>query len=183
MQPMAGRTTQWRPGWLGLAGLLTACATTPYIAPPSPTGDASWREVVPPGITRYQLAIGDVSSGATPFDRVKPIYPPTLLAECPAPVEIPVLLIVDQAGKVSEVRVADELRADAQRRPFIAAVRTAALQWRFNPLQVEHWAADANGNTHVVDSATRPFSLTYAFRFACHAGKSAVTSSVAVATR
>lgn len=156
--------------------VLAGCATTQHIPPPPATGDASWRVALPPGTTRYQLALGDVSSGATPFQRVAPIYPPDQLARCPAPVDVEALLIVDQAGKVGEVRIADEISADPDRRQFIGAVRVAALQWQFSPLQIDHWAADANGNSHVVDSETKPFSLTYVFRFECHAGQSSVST-------
>lgn len=158
--------------------LLAGCAT-PRHRPPPPTGDASWRVVASPGTVRYQLAMGEVSSGAAPFRRVTPVYPPGLLASCPPPQEVPVLLIVDGQGEVGEVRVTDEAQADAARRAFIGAVRTATLQWQFSPLTVTRWAADADGNSHVVDSETKPFSLTYVFRFECHAGKSTVLSAAA----
>jgi hypothetical protein len=157
---------------------LAACATTQPINPPVPSaiGEASRQEVSTPGMVRYQLALGDVSSGATPFQRVSPIYPVDQLATCPPPQEVQALLIVDQGGKVGEVRVVDEAQADANRRWFIAAVREAARQWQFNPLQVSHWAADANGNSHVVYDETKPFSLTYVFRFECHAGHASVST-------
>jgi hypothetical protein len=78
---------------------------------------------------------------------------------------------------VAVVRVADESRAEARRRAFIAAVRTSARQWQCNPLTINRWAADADGNSHVVDSETKPFSLDYVFRFECHAGKGMVSSA------
>ncbi len=158
--------------------MLAGCATTQPTPALSPsTGDASWREVVPAGTRRYQLALGEVSSGGTPFQRVTPMYPPSLLAGCPPSQEVPALLIVDGAGKVGEVRVAGEVQADADRRAFIAAVRVAVLQWRFNPLTINRWAADADGNSHLVDSGTQPFSLAYVFRFECHAGKATVSAA------
>lgn len=159
--------------------VLAGCAATRPTAIPSPpaTGDASWREVVPSGTVRYQLAMGEISSGGTPFQRTTPVYPPGLLASCPPPQEVPALLIVDGKGAVAEVRVTNEARATPTRHAFIDAVRTAARQWRFNPLLVNHWASDADGNSHVVDSETKPFSLTYAFRFECHAGKSSVSTA------
>lgn len=161
-----------------LCTVLAACASTQRMNPlaPSATGEASWRKVSTPGMVRYHLALGEVSSGATPFQRVTPLYPIDQLVACPPPQEVPALLIVDQAGKVSEVRVVDEAQAAADRRPFIAAVRVAALQWQFTPLQVSHWAADANGNSHVVYDETKPFSLTYVFRFECHAGHASVST-------
>ncbi|WP_241668984.1 hypothetical protein [Rhodanobacter glycinis] len=153
--------------------------TRPPPALSSATDDASWKEVVPVGTTRYRLALGEVSSGGTPFRRATPVYPPELLVGCPSPQEVPALLIVDEAGKVGEVRVADEARADTGRRAFIAAVRVAARRWQFNPLTINRWAADADGNSHMVDSGARPFSLTYVFRFECHAGKATVSAAAA----
>ncbi|MEO5831046.1 MAG: hypothetical protein ABIQ36_10825 [Rhodanobacter sp.] len=163
---------------LALLQVLGGCAITPSEPPPA-TGDASWRMEVPPATVRYQLALGEVSSGATPFQRVSPVYPPGPLASCPPPQEVPALLVIDDKGAVGEVRVAGEVQADPVRRAFINAVRAAALQWQFNPLQINRWAADADGNSHVVDSQTRPFSLTYIFRFECHAGKSTVSAAAA----
>jgi hypothetical protein len=178
----AGLASRWIAitAWLLVAG----CATQPS-APsvPPATGDASWRMKEPEGTKHYELAMGAVSSGATSVQRETPVYPPEQLAQCPPPQEVEALLIVDKTGKVGEVRVADEPRADASRRQFIAAVRAAALRWDFTPLKVDHWAADADGNSHVVDSETLPFSLTYVFRFECHAGKAAVTNGTAITPR
>lgn len=149
--------------------------------PPPPTGDASWHVVVPAGTTRYQLAMGDVSSGATPLHRVTPIYPADQLARCAPPQEVQAQLVVDVDGKVSEVRVPDEAQAGVDQRAFIRAVRVAALQWQFSPLQINHWAADADGNSHVVDSQTKPFSLSYVFHFECHNGASSVSTEASAA--
>ena len=159
----------------GFATLLVGCAQAPtQPPPPPPTGDASWKAVIPEGTARYQLAMGEVSSGAAPDHRVNPVYPPSLLTRCPPPVEVRALLIVSAAGKVDDVRV--EGPADADRRLYIDAVKTAAMQWSFLPLKVERWAADANGESHIVDSETRPFSSSYDFRFECHAGAARVTT-------
>ncbi len=170
--------TRLKYAWGGLLLILVGCAITPPRPPPLPsaTSEASWRAVLPPGTTRYPLALGEVSSGGTPLQRVTPAYPPDLLARCPPPQEVPALLIVGANGRLDEVRVAGEAQADAGRRAFIAAVRVAALQWQFNPLLINRWAADADGNSHVVDSETKPFSLAYVFRFACPAGKPAVSA-------
>lgn len=166
---------------LGMLLMLTGCSTTSSRnGAPQGTGEATWKVVVPPGTRRYQLAFGDVSSGAVLAQRASPVYPPELLTACPPPVQVLALVIVDKSGKVAEVRVADESAADASRHRLIRAVRTAVLRWKFVPLQVTHWAADADGNSHQVDSETQPFSLTYQFNFVCHAGK-AVVSSASVA--
>jgi hypothetical protein len=153
---------------------LAGCASSPRIAPLPPQGDASRQMLPPPGTTRYHLALGDVSMGATLVKQVTPVYPASQLAACSPSQEVDAQLIVDRTGMVSDVRgiVIDEAPPPWQQ--FFAAVRAAALQWRFTPLQIEHWAADANGNTHQVDSETRPFRLVYVFHFECHAGQSSV---------
>ncbi|MEO7066092.1 MAG: hypothetical protein ABI114_04235 [Rhodanobacter sp.] len=161
-------------GVLALGVVLAGCAPPLHSPRLEPTGSASWRAVVPAGTERYTLVAGDASSGATPIHRVTPVYPPSLLAACPAPLQVQALLIVNEAGNVGEVRVAHEASAAPDRRQFIDAVRVAARQWQFLPLRITHWATDASGNTHLVDTQSKPFSLTYAFRFECHAGKVSV---------
>lgn len=169
---------------LPLAGLLAVglagCATVAAPSPKAPNeGSASYRMLDDGHMAHYQLAIGDVATGATPFQRVLPIYPPSQLATCASIQEVQVQVIVDETGNVSDVRgvPAEDRQGKSSWSPFFAAARTAVLQWRFNPLRIDHWAADADGNTHEVDSTTKPFSLMYAFRFECHAGKATVTSA------
>jgi hypothetical protein len=158
--------------------ILAGCATqaTKPASPPTATGDASWHVKDSADTAHYQLAMGSVSSGAAPIERVTPVYPPDQLAACPPPLDVEALLIVDKAGKVDEVRVAEEQHADTSQREFISAVRKAATQWTFMPLQISRWAADADGNSHEVDRDMLPFSQTYVFHFECHAGKAAVTA-------
>ncbi len=117
--------------------------------------------VEPADTVHYQLAVGEVSSGASLLQRAVPVYPPALLATCPAPTQIQALLVVDKSGHVGEVRVAGEAQSDEPHRLFIAAVRAAALQWQFQPLQFDQWADDADGGRHRVSSQTRPFSAAY----------------------
>ena len=149
-------------------------------APAPATGDASWQMKTPAASQRYQLAVGDTATGANPARTVTPIYPASQLAVCPPPQHVQALLIVDGTGKVAEVRIAGGPQADEQRMPFNQAVRNAALQWRFNPLQVQHEGVDAKHDPVVV-SEVRPFSMSYVFRFACHAGKPTLTSEKATA--
>ncbi|WP_460878117.1 hypothetical protein [Rhodanobacter koreensis] len=180
---MTGQTARWRYAGCFALLILTGCASSPRIAPPPPRGDASWRMVPPPGTTRYHLALGDVSTGATLFQRVMPVYPASQLAACLPPQEVQARLIVDKAGMVSDVRGIVIDAAPPRWQQFFAAVRVAALQWRFTPLQIEHWAADADGNTHEVDSEAQPFSLDYVFRFECHAGQPSVSTEAFGAVR
>lgn len=82
---MAGQTSAFRHACGALLLMLAGCATPPHEVVPPSTGDASWRVEIPPGTARYQLALGEVSGGGTPFQRVTPIYPQGLLASCPPP--------------------------------------------------------------------------------------------------
>jgi len=160
---------------LGLAGCATVAAP-PARAPNE--GSTSYRMLDDGHMAHYQLAMGDTATGGTPFRRVAPVYPPEQLAACAPLQEVDVKVIVDEAGKVGDVRgiLTDDMSGMPPWPAFFAAVRTAVLQWQFNPLRINHWAADADGNSHEVDSATRPFSLMYAFRFECRAGKATVSS-------
>lgn len=163
----------------GLAGCAHQIART--AEPPANQGDASWHAVEQPDTVHYQLALGEVSSGATALRRVTPVYPAAQLQVCPPAVDVTARLIVDTRGQVTEVRPGDAASAAADIAPYLAATRAAALQWRFNPLQINHWSADANGESHVVDSRTEPFSLDYVFRFTCRAGRAQVTAGDKVA--
>jgi hypothetical protein len=134
-------------------------------------GDTSYRAVAKDGMQHYQLGLGEIATGAVPIYHPTPSYPPECLAARLPPQEVEALLIIDADGKVSEVRIAQEAQADPPLRPFAQAVRTAAKQWTFEPLRVNRWAADANGNSHEVDSESRPFSVHYVFRFAWKDGR------------
>lgn len=177
---VAKRMSTWLPSLLALG--MAGCATV--AKPPAKAaneGSTSYHMVDDGQMAHYKLALGDIATGGGTIQRVLPVYPSALLAACPPVVDVQVQVIVDTTGKASEVRhspAADDL-ATPRPPPFFDAVRTAVMQWQFAPLQIGHWAADANGNTHVVDSETKPFSLVYAFRFECHAGKATVSSAPA----
>jgi hypothetical protein len=160
--------------------LLGACAQTPgrLASVPANHGNTSWHEKVDKDTLHYQLAMGQVASGGSPYQRVDPKYPPSLLPRCPEPVDVDALLIVDTEGKVGEVRVADETQANAERKLFIFATREAAKQWQFNPLTIRYWTADANGEPHETSSETRPFSLGYTFHFECRDGRAITHAAV-----
>lgn len=179
----ARRARDGRPLWRSVAAVamlagLAGCARHPVRPDVAPAneGDASWRPVEQPGTVHYQLAMGEVSSGGTAQQRVTPAYPAARLAACPPVVEVTAKLIVDRSGRVAEVRPGGAAAAAADLAPYLDATRTAALHWRFHPLQIERWAADADGESHVVDRRTEPFSLDYLFRFSCRAGKAQVTT-------
>jgi hypothetical protein len=125
----------------------------------------------------YQLALGEISTGAVPHEHPAPVYPPDLLAARLPALELEALLIVDTEGKVSEVRIADDALAGPQRQLFARAVRAAALRWTFEPLRISRWAADAKGNSHEVDGEAHPFSVVYVFRFAWKDGRPVTDAS------
>ncbi|MDQ6646172.1 MAG: energy transducer TonB [Pseudomonadota bacterium] len=159
-----------------LVVLLHACSShsTKPVAAAAHEGDASYHALSDDQMQHYQLALGSTSAGAVPIDHPSPSYPSAMLANCPADVRLQAQLIVGTDGKVDEVRVDEAAAAEPA---FVSAVRTAAMQWHFEPLIISHWAADAHDETHPVDTEARPFSLPYEFRFACHAGKPVVSSS------
>lgn len=150
-----------------IALCLAACVSTPSRNPP---------QVAPGGMRSVPLPLGATYSGGEPLRRVMPIYPPAMLASCPALQEVEVVVQVDAAGRVG---AAYGYAIDAFPPPwetFFAVVRPAVMQWRFEPLRVAHWAADAEGNAHAVDGKARPFSRMYRFRFTCHAGETGVSA-------
>ncbi|GFZ86852.1 hypothetical protein [Dyella caseinilytica] len=150
---------------------LAACAT------PSPPPEAEPAA----GTQGYQPGQDQVTHGLLPIRRVAPVYPPVELGMCPAPVDVQAQLIVDKKGRVSEVRVSDELQAGEQRRRYIDAVRMAASYWKFQPLEVDHWVKDPGGKQHL-DREEQPFSQIYVFHFECDDGKRSTTIVNAPAT-
>ena len=165
---------------VALAGCASTAARPPEVIH---EGHASWRAVETPDTVHYALALGEVSSGAAVLSRVTPDYPPSELATCPPAVEVIAKLIVDTRGRVTEVRPDNAEAAAPERRPFLEATRSAAMQWRFEPLQINHWSADANGGSYLVDSRNEPFSIDYVFRFSCQAGRARVSTGDKVAAR
>ena len=162
----------------GLSTLLVVgCATV--APPPVHKGESSYRLVSEADTVRYPLPRGVTAHGARLLANPAPIYPAALLARCPAPVELRAQVIVGVHGKVDEVRFPSVGTVDPA---YLAAVRGAAMRWLFEPLVFQHWAADTNGNRHPLDSVTKPFSLTFVFRFACRDGKPQTGSSVATET-
>lgn len=167
------RGSRWRCVPVILAVALAGCASVQPAVPsrPATEGDTSYRAVAKDDMQHYQLALGQVSTGAVPSSHPAPLYPAALLDDRLPPQEVEARLIVNEEGNVTEVRIADEAQADARTRLFDDAARAAAMQWTFEPLRINQWASDANGNTHEVSSEARPFSLDYVFRFAWKDGK------------
>jgi len=122
----------------------------------------------------YAVSSQQIASGSIAIQRVPPDYPAVELAACPPAEDVQAQLIVDTAGHVSEVRVDDEAQATVPRHHYIDAVRAAALQWQFEPLEIGTWLNDPSGSPHLVSQA-KPFSLVYVFHFECHNGRASAS--------
>ena len=143
-----------------MALCLAACAAAPARAPTAKSAD----------MVEVPLPLGETYNGGEPLSRVMPIYPATMVKACPAQQEIDAVVYVDANGTVSNVIGAVIDMALPPWETFFAAVRPAMLQWRFEPLRVERWVADAAGNTHAVDSKAHRFARRYTFDFTCKGG-------------
>ena len=66
---------------------------------------------------------------------------------------------------------------------YVNPVRRAVQGWRYTPLTITRWAADADGTSHPVDTEAKPFSLDYVFTFRCEHGHTSVTSGPQQAAR
>lgn len=164
-----------------LASGLAACAALPIPPPPPNEGSTSYHLVNDTNVAHYQLTPDTVATGGKPFERVLPIYPPSQLATCLPVVDVQAQVIVDTSGKASEVRRYPAAGSTQATIPpvFFDAVRTAVMQWQFEPLLIGRRTNDASGGTHAIDSEAKPFSLLYAFRFECSSGKATVSSTPA----
>lgn len=154
--------------------LLAACAMHGARTGASATPDGVGDYVRPAAMKHYTLSMGDISSGGNVIERLLPVYPESMLASCPARYDVPVRMVVNRDGRVDDVIGVVLDATPPHWNLYFASVQAAVLHWRFNPLRVTHWAADVEGNSHVVDSANKPFSRKYTYRFACHAGKPVV---------
>ncbi|GLR00011.1 hypothetical protein [Dyella mobilis] len=168
----------------GMCLLLAGCATTSTSAPGAGTpaeGNASWHQADPAGTEHYKVSHEQLASGSFPLKRIAPVYPAAELPTCPAPIDIQALLIVDKTGRISEVRVDGEAQAGEHRQRYIDAVKAAARQWQFQPLEIDQWVKGADGTKHLAGEA-QPFSQTYVFHFECHDGRPSTRIGDAPAT-
>lgn len=158
------------------ATLLAGCTHIAEKPPAQPgVGSASYRSADNSSLAHYHLALGQVAMGATLEAHEPPAYPPAMLTACPPLVELPARVIVGTQGSVDEVRMSPP----TAQQPFADAVRQAVRGWRYTPLTITRWAADADGTSHPVDTEAKPFSLDYVFTFRCEHGHASVTSGPA----
>ncbi|HET6805727.1 MAG TPA: hypothetical protein VFH59_09835 [Frateuria sp.] len=166
---------------LAAATLLAGCAHAARkpATEPGVGGAGTDRIAVSTGMAHYQLAMGQVATGATLEAHQPPAYPEAMLTSCPSRVDMPARVIVDARGHVDEVR----MNPPEAQSPFADAVRDAVRDWRYTPLTVTYWAADADGNSHPVDSEAKPFGLDYVFTFRCEHGRTSVSAGPGAAAR
>lgn len=156
---------------LVLAGCAMHAARTGASARP----DGAGHTAKPVAMQHYTLPMGNISSGGTAIERPLPVYPKSMLVSCPARFDVHVRMDVNRDGRVEHIFGVVLDAAPPHWHVYFPPVQASAMQWRFNPLRVTHWAADVDGNSHVVDSAIKPFKRFYTFQFACHAGKPVVS--------
>lgn len=165
--------------WL-LAGVLAGCAT-PRPAPSPPPAlrtRVNYRAVPDKHLKHYRIAPSQTFITPDPRpDNPPPAYPADLVARSLPPVEVDALLIVDKQGRVREVRIASEATDSPVQRRFDAAVRAAALHWRFAPFRIANWVTEPDGDARRVGSTPKPFSQAYRFRFEVHDGKPRVSGA------
>ncbi|GAB3023152.1 MULTISPECIES: TonB family protein [Oleiagrimonas] len=165
---------------LGVASVLAACSTSqprPLPQKPAAHGQVRYEAVVDKHLKHYTLSSGQTTvAPAQRPDNPAPVYPASLVARKLPPVQVSALLIVDAEGRVEDVRIASEASDDPEQREFDAAVRAAAMQWRFTPLRIATWVEDAQGNSHRETAAAKPFSQRYRFQFEIRDGKPVVSA-------
>jgi hypothetical protein len=130
--------------------------------------------IVPAGSSgAYKLKRSEHAFGAQPIVHELPIYPASLVDRQLPAVSIRAKAIIDEQGRVTDVRDMDGA-STSDHALFFAACREAVIQWQFSPMTVVEQFDDGKGNM----SETRknaPFSLDYAFRFELVDGKPSVS--------
>jgi hypothetical protein len=160
--------------------LLAACAHAPPAEPAKPVppprdGKVSY-EVMPAGAAgEYHMEDGQSSFGAQPVTNAPPTYPPGLIAANLPQTVVHAKVIVDNAGKVTDVRDLDT-GGDANHAAFFSATHDAAMRWVYTPMTLVQEHEDAKGNFSETRT-TAPFSLDYAFHFELKDGKPVVTTT------
>ncbi|KJV36835.1 hypothetical protein VI08_02935 [Luteibacter yeojuensis] len=123
----------------------------------------------------YHMENGQSSFGAQPVTNDPPAYPAALIAANLPQAVVHAKVIVDGAGKVTDVRDLDA-PADANHAAFFRATHDAAMHWAYTPMTLVQEHEDAKGNFSETRT-TAPFSLDYAFRFELKDGKPVVTTT------
>lgn len=162
---------------LAAALALAGCAQNPpteSARPAAKDGKVSYDSIPAKSSEQLKEAKGQHTFGAQPIDNPPPVYPPELVASNLA-ATIRAKVIVDGEGKVTDVRALDTMGGE-HHAVFFAAVREAAMRWRYSPMTVVQDNEDARGNFHQTKT-TQPFSLDYSFRFELKDGVPTVSAT------
>lgn len=158
---------------LALAGCRAGTSSPVKEQAPDKAGAVSYT-IVPAGASgAYQLKHSEHAFGAQPIMRDPPVYPAFLVDKQLPPVSIHAKAVIDEQGRVTDVRDMDGA-STPDHAAFFAACREAVIRWQFTPMTVVEDIEDGKGNM----SQTRknaPFSLDYAFRFELVDGRPTVT--------
>ncbi len=101
----------------------------------TPPAKSSGEAVEPTGLSQYREASVQEKS------IVLPVYPARALAAKAGAAQVGVRIVVDAAGRVTEVRpsmLAVTITPPGFSDEFRAAVEVAVRQWRFHPARVQH---------------------------------------------
>lgn len=163
--------------------LLAACASQPP-APPAPaaSGRVSGELLLAADTPVAQPEPDEVHEPPVQrADNPLPAYPPDLVDARLPPQSVSVRIVVDREGRVARVDPLESAGTPDAR--FLAAVREAVLQWRFEPFLVIEWGdgpdADGDGEPdgqQVVGEQTRPFRFDMRFHFEVVDGVARVSS-------
>ena len=180
--PMARRTLSqnWR-ALLLLFNALVVVGCVRQIKPElaQPQTRVKYSAHVAAGTPRYEEREDEISNRPSPVEYPPPAYPPTAIALGLRRFEVNAKVIVDTAGRVSEVRIAAAPDPTTHPSVFDEAVREALLRWRYIPLTFRRFVEVKDGQGNVVDSRllsseNKPFSLDYNFVFEVRDGKPVV---------
>ena len=144
--------------------LVAGCGTVPKKPVALETGKVGYKMIVPDGAARYTLKPGESSTQPVLAKHANPIYPPALICKSLPPVDVAAQLTVGVDGHVQRVVVSKYLGDTAHRELFNSAVRDAAMQWVFTPLQLTQWVRH-RGKRSQLETVHKPFSLWYMFHF------------------
>jgi len=166
-----------------IALLCTALVLTACHAPQKPSGKpgapdragtVSYEELPAFAENQYKLKRDEHSFGAQPVEHDAPTYPASLVALQLPEATVRVKAIVDEQGRVTEVRDLDT-STDPNHVAFFSACRDAVMHWSYTPMTVVEEFDDGHGNI-TQKRKNAPFSLDYGFRFALVEGKPLVSS-------
>jgi hypothetical protein len=160
-----------------VAASATGCRTAPSVPyrveSPHKEGAVSYSALPATAGDQYKLKVSEHAFGAQPIVRDAPAYPDALVAKGLPLVIVRVKAIVDDTGKVSDVRNLDP-SSDADDLAFFRACQAAVSKWEFSPMTVAQETDDGRGNISQLRKNTA-FSMDYAFRFEIVDGKPHVT--------